>query len=150
MTLPYECLLTQTTGHIKRFTKTLVQRPLRYVDAHERDWNVYLKLLTNLYSLQARPFNKMTLFNLVLTRHPSRLVLTGVTSQERDTVAEEDVGPVQCKRATLFRLRNVQAHARSELSAAQRLYKSDFRGMVSFRLVVRAGVLFMWTDRHER
>lgn len=49
------------------------------------------------------------------------------------------MGLVKYKGATLRRLRNVLNHARSKLSAAQRLCKGDIDRKVSFRQVINAG-----------
>lgn len=70
--------------------------------------------------------------------------------QEKDTAAKENIGPAQYRRATLRRLCNVLAHARSKLSAAQSRYKTDFGRKVSFRSVTNAGD-FVYFDRppHE-
>lgn len=46
------------------------------------------------------------------------------------------MGPLQCKQATLRRLRNVLARAQSELSAAQRRYNRGFDRKLSSRPVV--------------
>lgn len=48
------------------------------------------------------------------------------------------LGPVQYRRATLLRLKDVLTTARSKLSAAQRRYRSDSDGKVSFGPVVSA------------
>lgn len=59
--------------------------------------------------------------------------MTGVTFQEKDTASEEDMPPVQCRRAILRRLSNVLTHARSELGGAQLQYESGFDRNMSFR-----------------
>lgn len=84
--------------------------------------------------------------------HTGRLFGLGlmfVTSQQEDAPAEENLGPVQYKRATIRRPGSVLTHARLKLSTVQRRYKSDFNCEVSFFLVVNAGD-FVYVDRPPR
>lgn len=74
------------------------------------------------------------------------MVVTGVTLQRRHAIAEENMGPVQCKRKTLHLLTNVPSHALSRLSAAGRRYKSDFDRKMSFSPVTNAED-FVYVDR---
>lgn len=72
--------------------------------------------------------------------------MTGVARHDRDTAAEENMGPVQWKRATHCRVRSVLAFVRSSLSSAQRQYRSYFKHKKSCRLVINAGD-FVYVDR---
>lgn len=81
----------------------------------------------------------MNPFDLVLTRHPPGLVMTGVAPQGENTAAEENMGPVQYRRATFRRLRNAPTHIWLKLSAGRQRYKSDFDRKVSFHPVGNAG-----------
>lgn len=91
----------------------------------------------------------MTPFDLVLARHPSGLVKTGVTSQERDTLAEESMGTWLHKPGTLRHLSNALIHLLSKLGSAQRLYTSDYDHKVSFCPVIKAGS-FEYVERPSR
>lgn len=129
----------QANGQIERFNKTLVQRLNYYVEEHQKDRNVYFQSLTCAYSLHVLRSTETTYFSPVFSKHPSGLVMIRVTSQERDTAAEESTGPVQCKRGILRRSRIVLAHARWKLSAAQPRYEGDFDRKVRFHPKIKAG-----------
>lgn len=127
-----------TRSQTERFNATIVQRLRRYIEEHQRDLYIYLQPFTYAYSLQVHHLAETTPFALVFTRHPSGLVTTEVSFQGKDTAGEEHMEPVQYKRATPRRLRNVLTHARSKLSAVQKRYKRDFDRQVSFRPVINA------------
>lgn len=90
-----------------------------------------------------------TSFDLALTRHQSRLVMTGVTFQGKDTAAQETMGSVQYTRASLRRLKIVLIHARSKQSAAPSRFKKEFDRKVSFRPVINFGS-FLFVSRPSR
>lgn len=75
--------------------------------------------------------------------------MTGVTARGRDNNAEENVGPIQYKRAVLRTLKNVLNRARSMLSAAQRRYKRDFDRKLTFHPTINAGDL-VYVNRPPR
>lgn len=86
---------SQTNVQTERFRKNLVNRLRRYVQEHQRDRDIYLWPLKYVSHLQVHRSPETTSFDVVLTRHPSKLVMTGVNSEGRDTAAEESISSVQ-------------------------------------------------------
>ena len=102
--------------------------------------------LTFAYKTQVHRSTEMTLFDLVLTRPLSGLILPGTIQQDAGTHREDPRTPVQYKRATLRKLRDALDRVRTKLTASQKRYKDDFDKKVRFRPVVGAGD-FVYVDR---
>ena len=136
----------QSNGQTERFNRMLVQRLRNYVEEHQRDWDDYVQPLTFAYNTQVHRSTETTPFDLVLTRPPSGLMLSGTVPQDAGTHREDPWTPVQYKRATLRKVRDALDRAQTKLIASQKRYKDDFNKKVRFRPVVGAGD-FVYVDR---
>lgn len=88
-------------------------------EKYHGDWDDFSQPLTYAYNLPAHPSTETTPPELVVARQPFSMVATDVTPQGQGTDAGEHTGTVQYKLTYFRRLRNVLAHARAELAAAQ-------------------------------
>ena len=131
----------QSNGRTERFNRTLTQRLRNYVEEHQRVWDDYVQPLTFAYDTQVHRSTETTPFDLVLTRPPSGFILPSTVPQDAGTHREDRRTPVQYRRATLRKLINALARARTKLTASQKRYKDDFDKKVRFRPLVGQAIL---------
>lgn len=62
---------SQRNGQVGIFNYTIIKRPRHYMAEHPRNWDIYVHLLTDAYSMQARHSTNLPLFSLILSRQPS-------------------------------------------------------------------------------
>lgn len=91
------------------------------------DRDEYLQPLTFVYNMQVHGPTETTLIDLMLTRYPSSILVTADTELVTgETEPEDQITPVQLKRATLLRLWYALQTTKERLTKAQKWNKEEF------------------------
>ena len=100
--------------------------------------------------MQVHRTTETTPFDLLLTRHPSVIIMHDSSSAIPKSIPYEQLTPAQIKRVTLRRIRHVLQFAKSKVTKAQERYKANFDRKVRFQVEVKKVNQSMSIERLDR
>lgn len=127
-----------TNAQTERCNKTVLHRLRPHNEENQKDEDLFLQPVTYAYIVEVHRSTETTSLDLVLTRHPSDLMMTEVTLEDGNTVSEEDLGPGPYKRTIPRRRQNVLSRAKAKFTAAQWQYKTSSDRKDTYHSVVTA------------